>query len=528
MKQKVFFLNLDVRIELTGVEVSAMARAKVFYEHLGMESIYVCTRYNPWLHDNVAVVLQAGRGYPGLKVANMYDWFQGVGDTLRESEPRRFVPMSGYDVAPSNSADSIVLKDGIVKGYVSRDPKTQAILYYNHIHNEKIWRRDWYDCRGFLSKTEFVDSDHYTIAGLYEYYFRPDGTLALVRLNQFNDSKQCCHLVSQRIDRSGLVIAQYDSEEEMLTDFLFELIDSEAENVFIIDRVAEFYPAAKAAKERSKALVRLIPIIHNTHYAHPIDRPGDPFTSPVNVLLSDALENLTYSDATVVLTERQRNDIHLRFGEGRGRIEVIPHSYAPVSLNPKCMRDLFKVVMIGRYAEEKQHQMAIEAFGKVVETIPQANLHLYGNGEKRQDLQSAIEAKGLQEHVFIHDFDHNIANILQTAGLTLLTSRNEGFSLVIMESLVHGCPVVSFDCNYGPAAMVQPGVNGFLAKSQDVNDLAEKVIKVLADESMHRQLIENATKSMTEFTHKAVALKWFDLLGHERVASGICEAQDEY
>ena len=123
-----------------------------------------------------------------------------------------------------------------------------------------------------------------------------------------------------------------------------------------------------------------------------------------------------------------------------------------------------------------------------------------------------IKEHGLESAVFLHDFAADIGSVFQGAGLMMCSSRNEGFSITMLQSVQHGCPVVSFDCAYGPVELIKDGVNGFLVKPQSVTDLADTVCRVLLDTDLHQRLISQCAGSVREFCEDRIAQRWASLL----------------
>ncbi|MBO8517873.1 glycosyltransferase, partial [Staphylococcus aureus] len=73
-----------------------------------------------------------------------------------------------------------------------------------------------------------------------------------------------------------------------------------------------------------------------------------------------------------------------------------------------------------------------------------------------------VEDYHLSEHVKFHGFKTHINEEIAKAELMLSTSKMEGFSLALLESLAHGVPVISYDIKYGPNELITPDFNGYL------------------------------------------------------------------
>ncbi len=132
------------------------------------------------------------------------------------------------------------------------------------------------------------------------------------------------------------------------------------------------------------------------------------------------------------------------------------------------------MVYLARYSAEKNQALAIRAFAQVVREVPQAKLQLYGDGSGKRALQEQVKQLSLEQSISINDFVQDVAAVYESAGLSILTSQGEGFSLVVLESLCHGCPVVACDVNYGPADMIEDGENGALVPFGNEELLAQE------------------------------------------------------
>ena len=250
--------------------------------------------------------------------------------------------------------------------------------------------------------------------------------------------------------------------------------------------------------------VRQVHVLHNAHLRPPYDDVHRIRPIYLPLLCSNA------ADATVFLTHRQRAEAEAHFGPHRG-YHVIPHSVPLRSAAHSVARDPKLVVMMARLDQQKQLDHAIDAFAVVVRHVPDAQLRIYGRGVLSGELNQQIQRLGLAGNVSLAGFTNDPAAVYRGAALSLLTSRYEGFGLVLVESLQQGCPVVSYDLAYGPADIVQDGVNGYLVPPGDKGALAAAIVQLLTDENRLTQLSAASLASVERFSEAAFVQHWGEL-----------------
>ena len=74
------------------------------------------------------------------------------------------------------------------------------------------------------------------------------------------------------------------------------------------------------------------------------------------------------------------------------------------------------------------------------------------------------------------------------ASVFVLSSRFEGFPLILLEAMSKGMGVVSFDCPTGPADIVDDHRNGLLVPPEDVEGLARAIREIVEDEELRRRM----------------------------------------
>ena len=95
------------------------------------------------------------------------------------------------------------------------------------------------------------------------------------------------------------------------------------------------------------------------------------------------------------------------------------------------------------------------------------------------------------------------------ASFSLLTSSNEAFGLVLVESMGHGCIPISYDMPYGPAEIITDGVDGFLVPPDDISGLAAHIRRLASMKQAELAPIRQAAyERATEFNDEAVTEAW--------------------
>lgn len=166
---------------------------------------------------------------------------------------------------------------------------------------------------------------------------------------------------------------------------------------------------------------------------------------------------------------------------------------------------------VGRLTKQKGFDYLIDAWKIVSEKFPDWKLHIYGEGELKNELAKQIQSNGMENMVILHEPVKNIEKIYENSSLFVLSSRFEGFVLSLLEAMSCGLPVVSFDCKYGPTQLIENGKNGFLAPLTDTEKLAEKIIKVLEDEDLRNSMGKAAKQTAESYELPLILKKWEDL-----------------
>ena len=173
--------------------------------------------------------------------------------------------------------------------------------------------------------------------------------------------------------------------------------------------------------------------------------------------------------------------------------------------------------MVGRYNDAKGYDYLIPAWEIVHQRYPDWILNIYGSGELRGQVAEWIHEKHLESSIMMHDPVDNIMEKYLDSSICVLSSRYEGFSLVILEAMACGVPVVSFDCPYGPRNIIKNGEDGLLIDYLNVNALAEGLCKLIGNDGLRMQLGTNARKNVLRFSKDSIMEQWDNLFKIMRI-----------
>ena len=171
------------------------------------------------------------------------------------------------------------------------------------------------------------------------------------------------------------------------------------------------------------------------------------------------------------------------------------------------------VVSAGRLTRQKGYDLLIPAFAQVLEAHPDWELRIFGSGPEQDDLQRRIDELGVGHAVRLMGRTRQMNVELARASVYALSSRYEGFPMVLVEAMGVGLPAVAFDCPRGPADLVAHGTTGLLAPPGDVPALAAALAAVMASEELRRSMSQAARRAALDYCFDAaLGQRWEDAL----------------
>ncbi len=215
--------------------------------------------------------------------------------------------------------------------------------------------------------------------------------------------------------------------------------------------------------------------------------------------------NLKQLDKFVVLTEEDcKNWVELN------NIDVIPDplTFSSSSCSPLTEK---RVIAVGRYVYQKGFDLLLRSWSIVEKDCPDWMLTIIGQGDRLPYETLIDELRIDRARCKLLGPKDRIQNEYMTSSLLVMSSRFEGFGMVLIEAMACGLPVISFDCPCGPKDIVQDKVDGILVESGNVEKLAEAIIMLIQHPEKRKEMANKAIKNVQRFKIDQIAGKWKSL-----------------
>ena len=211
-----------------------------------------------------------------------------------------------------------------------------------------------------------------------------------------------------------------------------------------------------------------------------------------------------YADYIIVLTKA---DLDMYKSNLKLKCPIV-NIYNPIVGNVKKNNKKENIVLAsGRFTYAKNFQELIEIWEKVETKNPQWKLLICGNGEDFNSIKELILKKELK-NVVLPGFCKNMADYYNKASIFVMTSRNEGFPMVLLEAQQHSIPIISYDCLTGPSEIIENGKNGYLIKYGDKNDFINKLNNLMNNKEKLNLFSENSSLLIKKYNINRIIDKW--------------------
>ena len=209
-------------------------------------------------------------------------------------------------------------------------------------------------------------------------------------------------------------------------------------------------------------------------------------------------------DKFVILTKEDLSN-----WKGISDISVIPN---PIATFPTVISEGTSkmVIAAGRYTHVKGFDLLIKAWQEVHDKHPDWTLNIYGAGN-REGYQQQVDMLHLSDCVHCNEASADIYARYAEHSIFVLSSRFEGFGLVIVEAMATGLPVVSFRCPCGPEDIITDGEDGLLVENGNPQKLAEGICIAIEHPELRKRMAAKALVTAQRYREDSIMQQWIKL-----------------
>lgn len=170
------------------------------------------------------------------------------------------------------------------------------------------------------------------------------------------------------------------------------------------------------------------------------------------------------------------------------------------------------IVTAGHFFYTKGYDLAIEVAKKVFARHPDWKWEFYGDGKELEKCRQKVAEYRLEKNVIFCGRTSNIIEAYKKAALYVMTSRTEGFGLVLTEAKSCNLPTVAFDIDFGPREIIDDGVSGYLVKDFDTEAMGNRICELIENELLRKQFSDHAKDNCGRFSQEMFVEKWHEVL----------------
>ena len=224
--------------------------------------------------------------------------------------------------------------------------------------------------------------------------------------------------------------------------------------------------------------------------------------APAQYCADDLVEELGVRSSRVVTVNNPQNCSRIR----RASFATDPEAEA---LRAEAA---FLFVHVGRFSPEKNHDLLVAAAHRLSDQGYDFKLICLGTGQDQDRISAMITRLGMHERVRLIGARPNPFPIVARADAIVLSSRIEGFGMVLTEAMACGVPIVSTDCIGGVREVLEDGRCGLLVPPDDPEALSDGMSRLMTDAALRRNLVRTGYRRCEDMDVKKVARRWETLV----------------
>ncbi len=166
------------------------------------------------------------------------------------------------------------------------------------------------------------------------------------------------------------------------------------------------------------------------------------------------------------------------------------------------------VIFVGRHSHEKGIDRLLSIWNNVHQKHPDWTLEIYGKIDSSETYKKAAKQMKIDSSIRFFAPVSDIQNKYANASILVMTSRCEGFPMVLLEAMSCRLPVVAFDCPIGPRSIITNNEDGFLIEDGNSERFASQVNALIEDELLRKKMGIQAQENIQRYTLEIIMEQW--------------------
>ncbi|RVU71670.1 glycosyltransferase [Lactobacillus xujianguonis] len=489
-----YFISTREDYDTSAIELAQVKRMQIF-DALGQESQIVEIEKNDFSEESQTKLHTEGC------VINIFQYFQQL-PTSSKGDTEALLNEMLTKVGERDGNNALIAGKTIIQAHTYND----HLYYVDHLDRYGFTVKRQFFLHNYLNYVEYFDDQVHLM--MREFMDVAENPVIREYFCQSTQKKPLLTMIELHRDGEEM---RFDKLEDFQAFFLDQLAANDEQAVFYCDRCTQVLPAIKKMKQTVPSYV----VFHSALTpSGKIDDQVYTVYQPVSEMVADGKLRGTISS-----TRKEAENVTKKL--------QVENSYAiPVTFIQKEekvpfeQRKLGQIIAVARVDAVKQLSHLLQAIISLHQEHPELKLNIYGNNTDEPEnkrLQKIVADHDAGDYIHFCGFEQDLTEVYNSAQLEVLTSKNEGFAMAILEAQAHGCPVVSYDINYGPSDIIADGKSGVLVPADNTNQLTQTIDHLFNNPWLLTEYSAGAYKHAQQFNFKHLQKKWAHFLKREKL-----------
>lgn len=220
--------------------------------------------------------------------------------------------------------------------------------------------------------------------------------------------------------------------------------------------------------------------------------------------------NLRHCDLYLCQTQADANAFRTQYGIGH--IDYIYNPYEPQQHTANYDTNSKVLLTAGHFFKTKGFDLAVEVARLLLPKHPEWKWRFLGDGLEFEHIKEKVAEYNLQNQIILAGRTKDMNAEYERASMYVMTSRLEGFGLVLLEAKSFNLPTISFDIPYGPAEIIENDISGKLIPAFDIQRMADEIEVLIQHPEIRQSYAENAKNNFEKFSLSSFINRWTELI----------------